>query len=219
MNVVQAYCQIRDPVKAEEFVLEMEASYKETNVDSLPDRAMKNVVLKAWANVGNGSRAYAFLRNHIQDADTISYNTVVSAFCQQGDLDQAENMARNLVETFLNDPVEMRRPDRGTFAIILAACRRSHEPNAAIRAEKILVHMNELFKRGVLLEGPNHKSYAVVLDTWEKSRREDAGERANALLSSSEFRNDTKLINQVRRVQAKTRKTRPRRDSESLVTS
>jgi pentatricopeptide repeat protein len=208
MNVVQAYCQRRDPVTAEAFVLEMVASYKESHVDSIPDLAMKNVVLKTWAREGNGSRAYAFLQNHIEDADTISYNTVTSAFCQQGDLDQAENLVRNFVDKFLEDPVETRRPDRGTFVILLAAWRRSLDPNAAVRAEAILGQMYELFERGILLEGPNYKSYAVVLDTWEKSPREDAGERAKALLSSSSFRNDTKLIDQVRRIQCKSRRNR-----------
>ncbi|KAG7347484.1 PPR: pentatricopeptide repeat domain containing protein [Nitzschia inconspicua] len=219
MNIVQAYCRMREPMRAEEFVLGMERSRDVNGVGELPDLIMKNVVLKAWANEGNGSRAALFLQNHIKDADITSQIAVINAYCLGGEMDQAEKFANELVKSYVEDPVESTRPERGMFAVLLAGWRRSQYPNAADRAEKLLLRMDELFHNGILLEKPNYKSYEVVLDTWEKSSHPDAGARALKLVSSSPFPRDKKLMERVRRIQSKCRRNNSGRQNHSLVTA
>lgn len=217
MAVVQAYCQIRDPDMAEKFVVDMESLHKRDASASPPDTAMKNVVLKAWTKEGNGERAASFYKNHIEEPDTVSWNTVINAFCHEGNLDEAESWARSFVDSFQKDQLRTPRPDTATFSMILAAWRRSFDDEAAPRAEKILMWMNGLYERGVILYRPNAKSYNVVLDTWEKSPLPEAAARAQKLLSSSIFRNDKKLVDKVRRIQAKARRRKSITKKESAA--
>jgi pentatricopeptide repeat protein len=217
MAVVQAYCQGRDPEGAEQFVVDIEASYKRDGIASLPDTTMKNVVLKAWVNEGDGRRAAEFFNNHIEEPDIVSWNSVINAFCKAGNVDEAELWANNLVNQFHENPVGTPRPDSATFTVILAAWRQSSNGNAAIRAEKVLSWMHDLFAKGILLYRPNAISYNVVLDTWEKSPLPDAGIRAHELLSTSSFHNDKKLVSKVKRIQAKSQKKNKTKTSSAVA--
>ncbi|KAL3918529.1 MAG: hypothetical protein SGILL_004195, partial [Bacillariaceae sp.] len=205
MAVVEALCQTKNSEGAEQFVLDIEAGHGKDSAGARPDTTMKNVVLKAWANAGNGERAAAFFKNHIEHPDIVSWNSVINAFCKAGEIDKAESWANSLVDKFHEESVGTPRPDSVTFTVILAAWRQSNDRNAAARAEHLLMKMQDLYERGTLLYRPNAKSYNVVLDAWEKSRLPEAGSRAQELLSSSPFQNDDKLVRKVKRIQGKCR--------------
>jgi CRISPR/Cas system type I-B associated protein Csh2 (Cas7 group RAMP superfamily) len=98
----------------------------------------------------------------------------------------------------------------------LAAWRRSKNPNAAERAEKILRQMHQLYENDILLIKPNFKSYQTVLDTWEKSSQLDAAQKAEEfLLSSSDYKTDKRLVKKVRYIKSRHEKRNRRLQKEN----
>ena len=201
--LVTLYCEAGDPLSCEEYVSDLYRSFEEGKIDSPPDTIMCNMVLNAWAKKGNGFRAAAFFEDRITEPDTVSYNTVINAFAREGKLEEAEQWAYKLIDSYIESPVESRRPHQATFTVILAAWRRSKDPKAAERAERILKYMHQLYDNSVLLSKPNLKSYQTVLDAWEKSSRIDAAQKAEDLLfSSSDFNTNTRLLEKVRYIKS-----------------
>eukprot|EP00536_Pseudo-nitzschia_multiseries_P003148 jgi/Psemu1/185238/e_gw1.47.54.1 len=204
--LVTMYCHTGDPLSAEQYVNGLQSAYEEGRISSPPDTMLCNMVLNAWAQKGNGSRAVSFFESNLKEPDAVSYNTVINAFARQGRLDEAEEWACKLVASFLEHPVESRRPQQATFTVLLAAWRRSRHPNAAERAEKVLAQMNELCDNDILLSKPNAKSYQTVLDAWGKSRRGDAAQRAERLVVSSGFDMNKKLRKKLKDIRSRQRK-------------
>jgi len=201
--LVTLYCKSGDPLSCEQYVNDLHRRFEKGKSDSPPDTIMCNMVLNAWAKSGNGFRAAAFFDNRITEPDTISYNTVINAFAREGMIEKAEEWAYKSIASYIENPVESRRPQQATFTVILAAWRRSKHPNAAERAENILKEMLQLHENSVLRNKPNLKSYQTVLDIWEKSHRLDAAQKAEDLVfSSSDFKANTRLLEKVRYIKS-----------------
>jgi len=218
--IVTMYCQAKEPAKAEKYMNELERAYEEGRIVAPPDTIMCNMILNAWAQSNNGERAAAFFGQKIKEPDAVSYNTVINAFARQGRLERAEQWAYDLVASFCENPVESRRPQQATFTVLLAAWRRSRNPNAAERAEKVLTQMHQLYDKGILLQKPNFKSYQTVLDTYEKSSHRNAAQKSEQFLSSSaDFRDNKKLRSKVRKMKSRERKIKESTSKDTAKTS
>ena len=205
--IVTMYCEAGDPLNCEQYVKDLYRDHGEGKINSPPDTIMCNMVLKAWAKRGNGLRAAAFFEEFIKEPDAVSYNTVVNAYSRQGQLDKAEEWACKLVDSFIENPLELRRPQLATFTVLLAGWRRSKHPAAAERAEKVLRQMHQLHNDDILLGKPDLKSYQTVLDTWEKSSRFDAAQKAEELLlSSSDYKTNKRLVKKVKSIRLRNEK-------------
>jgi pentatricopeptide repeat protein len=205
--LVTMYSGASDPLSCEEYVNELYRDYEIGKIACPPDTIMCNMVLNAWAKKSNGSRAAAFFEERINEPDAVSYNTVINAFARQGQLDKAEEWACKLIASFTEKSEESLRPQQSTFTVLLAAWRRSKDPSAGERAEKILRQMHQLYDSDILLSKPNSKSYQTVLDTWEKSSRIDAAQKAEELIvSSPDYNKDKKLLKKVKYIKSRHRK-------------
>jgi pentatricopeptide repeat protein len=214
--LVTMYSEAGDPLSCEQYVNDLFRDYDEGKIVSPPDTIMCNMVLNAWAKKSNGLRAASFFEERIKEPDAVSYNTVINAFARQGQLESAEEWACKLIALFIENPVEFRRPEQATFTVLLAAWRRSKNPNAAERAEKILRQMHQLYENDILLIKPNFKSYQTVLDTWEKSSQLDAAQKAEEfLLSSSDYKTDKRLVKKVRYIKSRHEKRNRRLQKEN----
>jgi pentatricopeptide repeat protein len=203
--IVEMYCQMREPAKAEAHVIGLEEAYQRKEVDSPPDIVMYNIVLKGWAAAANGKQAAAFFQHRINNPDIVSYNSVINAFCKEGNPDAAEEWAKLLVDLFCKDSNESIRPQPTTFGPILSAWRQSRDREAAVRAEKVLRWMLDLYKEKILLQKPDFRSYNTIVDCWNYHGGKYAGERAHKFLSSTEFRDDKKLQEKIRRIRLQRR--------------
>jgi pentatricopeptide repeat protein len=203
--VVNAFCRAGRVVEAEKIVLSMKKAYEEgTPYVSPPDTFLYNMILRGWMMQKNGHQAYAFLDQHTPNADYISYNYVINALCMEDNLDAAEDLSSRLVDRFRSSPQASLRPNDLTFTPILAGWRRNGDrPDAAKRAEKILQRMINLYGQGVMLRGPDIKSFQVVMDTWDKSSDPNASKHAHKLLVTApkDIRHSKKLWARLRKLQ------------------
>jgi pentatricopeptide repeat protein len=149
-----------------------------------PNVISYSTVLDAWAKSPHPEapdRAQAIL-DHMRTSKTnttlrpnaISYTTVMKAYARHGRAEDAERLLQEMLE---DD--SLPQPDHYTFSSVLFAWSKSKSPNAAERAEWILVRMQELYEAKLLKQPPNVICYSNVLACWAQV---PDGERAEAIL-------------------------------------
>ena len=173
--VVSAYVNAQQPEKAEEFLEEVRQEYESGVFDVQADVVMYNIVLNGWAQLKQGRKAEQLLEKMGDTADVVSYNTAMHAHVSGGQTDHAEKVLNKLLASHL-------RPDVASFRVLLSGWSRSRSPNAARRAEALLLRMKELHSSGVMEHLPDEACYRMVLKTLSNCKDNDAGKRAEKIL-------------------------------------
>lgn len=119
--------------------------------------------------------------------NTISYNTVISAFARSGAYKAAEkaeailrhmDYLRKSSEIEVNDDDKIMsqkysfqhiQPDAISFNAVIHAWARSKHKYAPKRAEAILVHMGKLYSSGETNIRPDVTTYSTVINAWARS--------------------------------------------------
>lgn len=76
----------------------------------------------------------------------------------------------------------LAEPNLFSYVILINAYGRYSGPSSAQKAEDALFEMYRKYQAGTTVLKPNIQLVTTVIDCWRKSRRRDAGERAEALL-------------------------------------
>jgi hypothetical protein len=73
------------------------------------------------------------------------------------------------------------KPDFRSYTTLITCYGRSKEPGAPQKAEKVLRRMDELFKNGILREGPTHRTFLSLRKAWEISYEPDKEDAIQAI--------------------------------------
>lgn len=73
------------------------------------------------------------------------------------------------------------KPDVRSYTTLINCYGKSKEPGAPQKAEAVLNRMDELYQKGVISEGPNHRTFLSVKKAWELSCEPNKGEALQAL--------------------------------------
>lgn len=196
--------------RAEELLQRLEAMYYKQNSEQndviRPDVYTYNTVIDAWAKSCQyesdaAERAEALLRrmeemyasgNKSVKPDTISYTTVIDAWSKCGKSvagERAEALLKSMDDMFLLGNEDIK-PNTRTFTACLNAFSTSNDPS---RAEALFERMHRMFEMGNKDIRPSVETYNAMIKVWACSDRDDAPERAQALLFSI---SDNKLIHE-----------------------
>lgn len=190
-TVVQAWVKSGQPEKAEDFLRSMMVMDDETvdndrnsenDLDQFiqPNSRTFNMVLSAWAKIGEAERAEELLMEmhklHVEDDfDTrptvVSYNTVLDSYAQK--TNRIMNANKN---TGLNN--SNKRTNKHTMT--------NHQGEDAPwnRAEAILNHMIDLCRGGDLSLKPTSRTWNTVINVCAKAGRTDQAEKIMGLFTS-----------------------------------
>jgi pentatricopeptide repeat protein len=108
-----------------------------------------NVLLAAYARIGDGRRAQGLLKDMIDngvDADVISYNCVLDSWAkctEEGAAERAEMILTTLQRNYDNG-YSYICPNPRSYATVVKAWQNSNSPYGAQRAEAILERMEQL---------------------------------------------------------------------------
>jgi hypothetical protein len=87
--------------------------------------------------------------------------------------------SEEIIEQMENSTKE--KPDVRSYTTLISCYGRSKELGAPQKAEKVLNHMDELHKKGLLTEGPNHRTFLALKKAWEVSHEPNKEEALQAL--------------------------------------
>jgi hypothetical protein len=209
--------------KAEKLLEQME-QYRSMGYTHLsPTTYCVNAVLNAWSKIStnnnnkvgvNGAavRAEKILRrmeslyeNGGRDElfpNTISYNTVISAYARSGEVG-SERRAERILKRMdklsqrqqegqrqgqgnnSNDSNNSCQPDIISYNTVINGWSRSKDPKAPIRAEAILNHMEKQYKNGLSNIQPDVVSYTSCIAAWARRKTNitpDMAHRAQSIL-------------------------------------
>ena len=190
--------------RAQELLQRIEALYEEGYYAVSPDSVSYNSVLKAWVKRNSPEKALELLQtmeekqehknNHLHSASSnsngmaadgggnvlnvISYNTVIHAYAQNGQYEEAEQLLRKMQEHA--DPTII--PDTVTFNSVLYAYAQSNKSDAPPKAEELLREMMTEDNQAQV----DTTSFNIVLHAWAKSKQPHAPFRAQELLTHME---------------------------------
>jgi hypothetical protein len=68
------------------------------------------------------------------------------------------------------------KPDFRSYTIFMDCIGRSKKPGAPQRADKVLRYMEELHRKGILSEGPTHRTYLTLRNAWKVSSERNKDE-------------------------------------------
>jgi len=147
-----------------------------------PNVIIFNSLLKAFAksnseDAGNKAveildemvRRYRAGDNNAKPSQT-SFNIAIKTCLQVGDVERAELVMGRMEKS--DAPPNIR-----TYSEILNHWSKVGTPEAAERAEQILMHMKQLAKMKNPDLKPNAFSYTIVMNAWAKSDHSESGER------------------------------------------
>jgi len=189
--------------RAEEILQRLEVMHYEQNSNAneivRPDLYTYNTVIDAWAKSCKyepdaAERAEALLRrmeemhasgNKSVKPDTVSYTTVIDAWSKSGNKavagERADALLKSMDDMFLSGNEDVK-PNAFTFTACLNAFAVSNDPT---RAEALFERMHRMFEAtGNEDIQPSVETYNAMIKVWAHSGRDDAPERAQALLFS-----------------------------------
>jgi pentatricopeptide repeat protein len=176
--------------EAEATLKQMEDLYDSGELSECPSVVSYSTVLDGFSRSneeGAATRAESFLRKMISRHGTtspnaITYNSVIQAHVQAGDIHSAERLLNEMQDSYLRGENTEVRPTIRTYSIVLSGLAKSRQPDAGERAEQILHAVKEMSKSGDLDESPDVIMYNIVLDCWAKSASRDALVRSKQFL-------------------------------------
>ena len=191
--------------RAQELLQRIEALYEEGYYAVSPDSVSYNSVLKAWVKRNSPEKALELLQtmeekqkhknNNLHSTinsnsngmavdggenvlNVISYNTVIHAYAQNGQYEEAEQLLRKMQEHA--DPTII--PDTVTFNSVLYAYAQSNKLDAPPKAEELLREMMTEENQAQV----DTTSFNIVLHAWAQSKQPHAPFRAQELLTHME---------------------------------
>lgn len=73
------------------------------------------------------------------------------------------------------------KPDVRSYTTLITTYGKSKEPGAPQKAEAIFNRLDELYQRGEVSEGPNHRTFLSLKKAWEVSSEPNKAEALKAL--------------------------------------
>jgi hypothetical protein len=73
------------------------------------------------------------------------------------------------------------KPDVRSYTTLITCYGKSKEPGAPQKAEAVLNCMDELYQKGELAEGPNHRTFLSLKRAWEVSSEPNKAEALQVL--------------------------------------
>ena len=65
------------------------------------------------------------------------------------------------------------KPDMRSYTTLISCYGRSRQRGAPQKADKVLRYMDTLYDKGILTEGPSHRTFLSLRKTWEVSNEPD----------------------------------------------
>jgi hypothetical protein len=198
--------------RAEEILVSMQLAYHQGVPEVQPDLNSFKLVLTAWSRAKGEEyaphRAQRLLEwmmtlhdsgaNNVIQPDAECYEIVLSTWAHSGHPDaprKTEQLVMKMDRRYQADHQSCAKPTRVHFHQVVATWSKSIDsikvPSqniyAALRAQDILHHMTVFARRDRDLE-PSISTYGSVISAWAKSKTEDCGQRADAILRMAEKR-------------------------------
>ena len=203
--------------RAEEILVSMQLAYHQGALEVQPDLNSFKLVLTAWARAQGEEYAphrsqrllewmmtlYDSGANDAIQPDAECYEMVLSTWANSGHKDAPRKTEQliMLMDRRYQANHSCAKPTRVHFHQVVATWSKSIEHNsssssssktqlntyAALRAQDILHHMTVFARRDKDLE-PSISTYGSVISAWAKSKTEDCGQRADAILKMVERR-------------------------------
>jgi pentatricopeptide repeat protein len=169
-------------VKAQAVFDEMMSLYNDGELEEQAGLKEYNLVLIAWAKIGEAAKAEALLEemcsaNSIVSPDKRSFSAVISAWSRSGDQaagEKAESWLRKMQST--KDP--RCQPDKITYTNVIQTWSKSTDPSALERAEALLQEMIEGYSSGHGGLAPNSLTFMFYFQTLDRSNVPDKAARA-----------------------------------------
>lgn len=162
-----------------------------------PTTSIYNAIIAAHARRKNEAAANQVLDHMIERAtldkdcplpDQTSFATILDGLSRQRRKTAAQK-AEDLLAAM--ESTVNTRPNRNIYTAVMTAIVRSGDPQTPERVMRIYKRMvaaaNESDHDSLR---PDVVTYGVLLDMWSKSRRSDAGDKAEAILSEMKKNND-----------------------------
>jgi len=175
-------------------------------IDCQPDSTSYNVVIDCWAKAKrhNSGKQAELLCKQMEFPNTITYNTVINAYTNQGKANEAERVLKEMYQIYKKNKenchpgavtklggsaVNAIEPNVKSFNTVLSGWSKSRKKDAPNRVMGILKLMNNLNHTNVK---PDVISYNAVIDCWAKAKRKNSGQQAEAILRKMQTKKDSK---------------------------
>jgi pentatricopeptide repeat protein len=176
--------------EAEDLLTQMEDLHESGELEECPNVISYSAVVDGFSRSreeGASNRAEVFLRRMIErhgiaSPNAVTYNSVINAHAQAGDILAAERLLSEMHETYLTGQNAAVRPTLKTYSTVLSGLAKSRRPDSGERAEKILDLVKQMANSGDLEEAPDVVMYNIVLDCWAKSPVHEASMRSKLFL-------------------------------------
>lgn len=159
-----------------------ERMQQDKNVKS--DLVTFNIMLHSYSKSGNGKRAESLFNEMCEEKslvrpDSVSYNTVISAWSRSQDRD-APKRAEIILEKMIEHDGNVQ-PNSITFNSVIGVWLKSKSPETASNCERIFGVMNDMYEDGHLQVKPDAVTFNSLIRAWSLSTDEEASERAEAV--------------------------------------
>ena len=155
-----------------------------------------NRLMQVWSKSGNPEKAERILndmldRVSVGDKDAVapsnlSWTTVAQGWARKGKVEQTENILKRMHEHYCAGMTSAKR-NIVIYNTLLLAWRKSSDPLAANKAQRLLDWMEEQADSGIEELRPNEISFDIVISAWRDSRQIDrSGKMVLELLSRME---------------------------------
>jgi pentatricopeptide repeat protein len=182
--------------QADILLQEMKQMYrgaKQSDAMVAPTFKSYSIVIQAWLQRPDGIHRAVQLLDELWKAqttggqrmspDSLSLHCIIVGFCRANRPDVAQKLLISVCETKRRDPSSMIEPRLASFGSVVGSLSRSRHPNSARIAQSLVNQMEELFKMGVLSEGPDHLIYQTLVSLWAYSDRAGSAKKAYSILS------------------------------------
>jgi hypothetical protein len=188
--------RLRYARRAEQLLQEMTERSELGEKDVTPDVRSWAAVLRAWAQSGhpdaaeNAQRVLDELENLYASGKTsvrpnyVCYTTVMCAWrdSRKADaMDRMEGILKLMERSYEDTLVADVRPNTVSYVTAIDAFVRRNEKDAAIRAQRTVNRMAELYAKGLGHVRPTRPILNTLIHAWSKSDYPDAPQRAEKI--------------------------------------
>ncbi len=143
----------------------MQDMYASGDWNVQPNTQTFRSVILAWEKVGSGANSH---------------------------VDRAHQVLQWMIYLYKMNDNDYAAPDMECFNIVLRGWAASSDPDAPIKAEGLLIQMDQLFSEGILESKPNTKHFNHILSAWSRSSHKGAPRRAEDILHHMEILSEKK---------------------------
>lgn len=180
---------VKAATRAEKALMRMEEIAKSNPLASPTTNAF-SILVHAYANQGNASKAYSILQG-MEESPNIApsnadYSAVLAVFARDGNARKAEEILAKMVELCKNGDLDYA-PGLNHYHMVLDSWARSNEAGGGKRARQILEALQSMAEQGELGLQPNERTYTAVMNTIVRcAKKGEKVELAEELLGLAE---------------------------------